>query len=303
MSKFELRQYSLLFITALIWGSGFIGQKLGMDHVEPFTFTFARTLIGGLFLIPVMAALSRLRAKKGLPPVKSPKKQLLWGSFFCGLCLIAAESFQQFGIAVSDVSKASFITSLYVVMVPILAIALGTRPSLKIWICVAVAVFGLYLLCIRDELAFAKGDVLLFLCAVIFAVHILVIAHFVRFVDGVALSCGQFFVASFLGLVMMIVSGGDTLENFLLAAPAFIYCGIMSNGVAYTLQVVGQRGVNATIATLILSLESVTGTVFGIVLLGESLTLRQFSGCVLMFAAVVVSQIPLKDLLRLTKRA
>lgn len=303
MSKFELRQYSLLFITAVIWGSGFIGQKLGMDHVEPFTFTFMRTLIGGLFLIPVMMIMKKIRLKKGLPLPHSSRKMLFWGSVCCGICLIAAESFQQFGIAVSDVSKTSFITSLYVVFVPILAIIVGTRPTLKIWICVAVAVAGLYLLCIKDDLSFTQGDVLLMLCAVTFAIHILVIAYFVQHVDGVALSCGQFFVASFLGLVMMVATGGDTLENFLLAAPAFIYCGIMSNGVAYTLQVVGQRGVNATIATLILSLESVMGTLFGIVLLNESLTVRQFSGCTLMFVAVVFSQIPLSELLQRRKRS
>lgn len=297
MTKFELRQYTLLFITAVIWGTGFVGQKLGMDHVEPFTFTFARTLIGGLFLLPVMALMDAAKCRRGVTIHRSNRRMLFWGSVCCGLCLITAESFQQFGVALSDVTKSSFITALYVVFVPIFGIALGRWPSFKIAVCVALSVAGLYLLCIKDELRFTAGDLLLLIGAAIFAVHILVIAYFVARVDGVALSCGQFFVASFLGLIMMPATGGDTWENFCAAAPAFIYCGLMSNGVAYTLQVVGQRGVNSTIATLILSLESVTGTFFGIVLLGESPSLRQLLGCALMFCAVILSQIPLKTLL------
>ncbi len=298
MSTFELRQYSLLFLTAMIWGSGFIGQKLGMDHVSPYTFTFMRTFIGGVFLIPVVIFIRKRATARGIILKKSSPKALLWGSLVCGMCLIAAESFQQFGLQHTDVSKASFITSLYVIFVPIISVFLGKKTSLKTVICVISAAVGLYLLCIKNRLTLEFGDLLVLICAVIFAVHILVIACFVQRCDGVELSCGQFFVASFLGLLMMLFTGCDSLENFIAAAPAFIYCGIMSNGVAYTLQIVGQRGVNAVIATIILSLESVMGTIFGVLLLGDDLSSRQLVGCILMFAAVVFSQLPVKTLLR-----
>ena len=298
MNSFQLRQYALLFITAVIWGSGFIGQRLGMDHVSPYTFTFMRTFIGGLFLIPVILLRKRILLRLGKKAQKSSPKMLLWGSILCGSCLIAAESFQQFGMIYTDVSKASFITSLYVIFVPLISVFIGSRPSLKIWLCTLAAACGRSLLCIKDELSLAAGDSLVLICAVIFAVHIMVIAYFVRFCDGVELSCGQFFVASALGLILMLISGTDSAEDFMAAAPAFIYCGIMSNGVAYTLQIVGQRGVNPVIATIILSLESVMGTIFGVTLLGDALTSRQLLGCALMFAAVVSSQIPVALLLR-----
>lgn len=298
MTSFELRQYSLLFLTAVLWGTGFIGQKLGMDHVEPFTFTFMRTLIGGLFLLPVMAAMSAIKRKRGIAVRRSDRKTLMLGSLCCGLCLICAESFQQFGIQISDVTSTSFITSLYVVFVPIFGIFIGSRPSPKLVLCVAISVAGLYLLTASGGLHFSRGNLLTLISAMCFAVHILVIAYFVARVDGVALSCGQFFVASFLGFIMMLATGGDTWENFLKAAPAFVYCGIVSNGIAYTLQVVGQRGVNPVIATIIMSLESVMGTFFGILLLGESPTTVQLIGCALVFTAVILAQVPVAALAR-----
>lgn len=298
MTSFELRQYSLLFLTAVLWGTGFIGQKLGMDHVEPFTFTFMRTLIGGLFLLPVMAAMGAIKRKRGIAVRRSDRKTLMLGSLCCGLCLICAESFQQFGIQISDVTSTSFITSLYVVFVPIFGIFIGSRPSPKLVLCVAISVAGLYLLTASGGLHFSRGNLLTLIGAMCFAVHILVIAYFVARVDGVALSCGQFFVASFLGFIMMLATGGDTWENFLKAAPAFVYCGIVSNGIAYTLQVVGQRGVNPVIATIIMSLESVMGTFFGILLLGESPTTVQLIGCALVFTAVILAQVPVAALAR-----
>ncbi|MBQ9275881.1 MAG: DMT family transporter [Succinivibrio sp.] len=298
VSMFELRQYLLLFLTATIWGTGFIGQKLGMDHVSPFTFTFYRTFIGGLFLIPVILTLRKI--KSGGRPMLRPSsgRHLLWGSLSCGACLIVAESFQQFGLTTTDVTKASFVTSMYLIFVPLLGIFIGSLPSLKNLFCVGLSVAGLYLLCLQQgSFAIERGDLLVLIGAVCFAVHILVIAHFINYVDGVLLSCGQFFVASALGFVMLCISGFDSWENIRAAAGAIVYTGVMSNGIAYTLQIVGQRGINPTIATLIMSLESVMGALFGVVLLDESLTFRQFTGCLLMFAAVLLAQIPLRALL------
>lgn len=298
---FELRQSILLFLTATIWGSGFIGQSIGMDHVSPFTFTFFRTLIGALFLLPVLAVLhSRARkAHKEIKPVN--RRALLAGSVCCGICLIAAESFQQFGLIYTDASKAGFITSMYVIFVPLISLFLGKKPHAFVVVGVILAVCGLYLLCIKSGsgLHLQTGDALILICAVIFAVHILFISHFVSQVDGVMLSCGQFFVASFLGLVMMLCFDRNlTMQALLAAAPAILWCGIMSNGVAYTLQIVGQRGMNPTVATIILSLESVMAVVFGVLILDESLTMRELGGCALMLAAVIIAQLNPKILLK-----
>lgn len=290
---FLLRQYCLLFLTAAIWGSGFIAQKLGVSHVSPFTFTFLRTFIGGLCLIPVIAALKLLNSKK-IQTEKNKKasgRDLFTGSLLCGFFLIVSESFQQFGLLYTDVNKASFITSLYMVFVPIIGIFAGHRLTVKLCISVILSSFGLYLFCMHGSLSLEYGDLLVLCCAIGFALHILVISYFINKVDGVMLSCGQFFVASFFGFIMMLFEGLPNVHDLYLAAPAFIYAGVMSNGIAYTLQIVGQRGVNPTIASLILSLESVNGAIFGVLLLNENMSAREISGASLMFAAIILTQL------------
>ena len=298
---FELRQSLLLFITATIWGSGFIGQSIGMDHVSPFAFTFFRTLIGALVLLPVIWMLKKQAAAKGKSLRRADKRTFLLGSFFCGACLIAAESFQQFGLVWTEASKAGFITSMYIIFVPLISWFMGKRPNLLILIGVLLSAVGLYLLCIDPSKSFQlqTGDVLILICAVVFAFHILVIAYYVERIDGVELSCGQFLVASCLGLVLMLIFDHNlTWENFKAALPAMLWCGIMSNGVAYTLQIVGQRGINPTIATIILSMESVMAVFFGWLILDESLSARQYVGCAVMFAAVIIAQLNPRIFLR-----
>lgn len=303
---FQLRQSLLLFITATIWGSGFIGQSIGMDHVAPFTFTFFRTLIGALLLLPLIAWLRHREIKKmqrqgiSAPLKKTNRRLLLQGSVACGVCLIAAESFQQFGLVYTEASKAGFITSMYIIFVPIISLFLGRRPNLFVLIGVILSVIGLYLLCIKDDnFTLQLGDTLILICALIFAVHILVISRYVNEVDGVMLSCGQFFTASFCGLITMLLFDHNLSAASIQAAmPAMLWCGIMSNGVAYTLQIVGQRGMNPTIATIILSLESVMAVVFGSLILDESLTTREYAGCAVMLAAVIIAQLNPKMLFK-----
>ncbi|SFS34940.1 Permease of the drug/metabolite transporter (DMT) superfamily [Succinivibrio dextrinosolvens] len=290
---FEFRQYLLLFITATIWGSGFVAQKLGMSFISPFAFTFFRTLLGALFLIPVILFIRRYRQKHQIKPQKINKRYLVIGSLCCGFFLILSESLQQFGLVTADVNKASFITSLYMIFVPILGIFLGHRITLKIVIAVIISCIGLYFFCIKDEIVFEQGDLLVFLCAIGFACHILVIAYFINHVNGVILSCGQFFCASFLGFLMMCFTGFPSSENLIKCIPALLYAGIMSNGVAYTLQIVAQKGINPTVASLILSLESVMGALFGIMFLNEVMTVRELSGAALMFTAIIITQLKL----------
>ncbi len=291
---FQLRQSLLLFLTATIWGSGFIGQSIGMDHVSPFTFTFFRTLIGALILLPVIYLLKKQALKKHKTLKKADRRTFILGSLTCGTCLIAAESFQQFGLVYTEASKAGFITSMYIIFVPLISWCLGKRPNLLVLCATALSALGLYLLCLDDpsRLTLQTGDLLILICAVIFALHILVIAHFVEKIDGVELSCGQFAVASALGLITMLLFDQElSLERLLAAAPAILWCGIMSNGVAYTLQIVGQRGINPTIATIILSLESVMAVFFGWLILDESLSSRQYLGCAVMLCAVIIAQL------------
>ena len=292
---FQLRQSFLLFLTASIWGSGFVAQSVGMVHVTPFTFTFFRTLIGALFLLPFIALIKALYKNK-VKEKSYTTKDLLIGSASCGLFLIMGESFQQYGLVTTDAGKTGFITSMYIIFVPLISITVGKKINRFIWIGVILAVIGMYLLCIKQDFTIERGDLLILCCAVAFAFHIMVIDHFVKTIDGVMLACGQFFMASFMGLILMLIFDFNTLsyDSLMAAAPAMLYAGIMSNGIAYTLQVVGQRGINPAVATLILSLESVMAVIFGITFLNESLATRELIGCVLMFLAVIIAQYPFK---------
>ena len=290
---FALRQYLLLLLTAMLWGGGFVGQKLGMDYVSPFTFTFFRTFIGALFLVPVIMIASRIRIKGESAISKSSRSDFIKGSLAVGFCLIAAETFQQYGLKYTDVHKASFITAMYVVLVPVLGLFIGQKNRARIWIAVAVSVAGLAFLTLKGgHLSMETGDLLVLVCALLFAVHVQVIDYWVRKVDGVLLSFGQFIVASALGLVLALASGPDSWESIKAAFPAILYCGIVSNGIAYTLQIVGQRGVNPAGASIVLSLESAFGALAGVLFLGERMTAQAFTGCALMFTATMIAVIP-----------
>ena len=290
---FALRQYLLLLLTAMLWGGGFVGQKLGMDYVSPFTFTFFRTFIGALFLVPVIMIASRIRIKGESAIRKSSRSDFIKGSLAVGFCLIAAETFQQYGLKYTDVHKASFITAMYVVLVPVLGLFIGQKNRARIWIAVAVSVAGLAFLTLKGgHLSMETGDLLVLVCALLFAVHVQVIDYWVRKVDGVLLSFGQFIVASALGLVLALASGPDSWESIKAAFPAILYCGIVSNGIAYTLQIVGQRGVNPAGASIILSLESALGALARPLFLGELITKEALMGCALMFTATMIAVIP-----------
>ncbi len=305
---FQLRQSFLLFLTATIWGSGFVAQSIGMDHVTPFTYTFFRTFIGAIVLLPVIYWLhQRKRSDQKQSERPAPhyqRKDLIIGSICCGICLVGGESFQQFGLVTTDAGKAGFITSLYIVFVPIFGLFLGKKLNRFIILGVLLSLFGFYLLCIKQSFTIEQGDVLILICAVVFCFHILTIDHFVAKCDGVLLSCGQFFAASAIALVLMLIFDYDVFSwaDVRAAALALLWSGVMSNGVAYTLQVIGQRGMNPTIATLILSLESVMAVVFGTLLLHESLTLREGIGCILILTAVIIAQLNPKVISALLQR-
>lgn len=289
MNMTQIRNSLLLLLTAIIWGSAFVAQSVGMEYVEPFTFTFARSIIGGIVLIPCIALLRKARSEEMCRITKTE-----WlGGICCGIALFAASNFQQFGMMHTTVGKAGFITALYVVIVPILGLFMKKRVSFLIWICVVLAVVGLYLLCMtEDSFTLAYGDLLVLICAVLFSFHILIIDYFSPKGDGVVISCIQFFVCGILSGIVMLFVENPSMGNLVDAKWAILYAGVLSSGVAYTLQVVAQKGVNPTVASLILCLESVVAVLAGWIILGDTLTTRELGGCILMFAAIVLAQLP-----------
>ena len=301
MKKTQVRNSFLLLLTAIIWGSAFVAQSVGMEHVEPFTFTFTRSIIGGMVLIPVIvllrktdsAAMRRDSQGKDFAGIKGITKYEWLGGICCGVALCAASNFQQIGMLHTTVGKAGFITALYVVIVPILGLFLRKRVPALIWFCVVLSVAGLYLLCMpKGAFSLAQGDVLVLICALLFSFHILIIDYFSPKGDGVVISCIQFFVCGILSGIIMLFVENPTFANIMDAKWSILYAGALSSGVAYTLQVVAQKGVNPTVASLILCLESVVAVLAGWIILGDKLTSRELAGCILMFVAIVLAQLP-----------
>ena len=301
MKKTQVRNSFLLLLTAIIWGSAFVAQSVGMEHVEPFTFTFTRSIIGGMVLIPVIvllrktdsAAMRRDSQGKDFAGIKGITKYEWLGGICCGIALCAASNFQQIGMLHTTVGKAGFITALYVVIVPILGLFLRKRVPALIWFCVVLSVAGLYLLCMpKGAFTLAQGDVLVLICALLFSFHILIIDYFSPKGDGVVISCIQFFVCGILSGIIMLFVENPTFANIMDAKWSILYAGALSSGVAYTLQVVAQKGVNPTVASLILCLESVVAVLAGWIILGDKLTSRELAGCILMFVAIVLAQLP-----------
>ena len=286
----------LLFLTALIWGSAFVAQSVGMDYVGAFTFSFTRCMIGGAVLIPCIYLLDKWKEKEEpAAEISDPavqRKTLLAGGVCCGIALCVASNLQQFGIKYTTVGKAGFITAMYIVLVPLLGIFLRKTVGLRVWVSVALAVAGLYLLCITEGFSIGRGDFLVLLCAFVFSLHILIIDYFSPKVDGVKMSCIQFFVCGLLSGVCMLIWEKPQLSAILQAWMPILYAGVLSCGVAYTLQIVGQKGMNPTVASLILSLESVFSVLAGWVVLGQRLSARELTGCLLMFAAITLSNLP-----------
>ena len=289
----------LLMLTALIWGIAFIAQSEGMNYVGPFTFNGIRSLIGGLVLVPFVFLFRKLN-KEQTPGTQSGKT-LIIGGISCGAVLFAASSLQQYALVDTSPGKAGFMTALYIVIVPIIGCFLGKRPGIKLAFAAIASLVGLYFLCFDGEtLVFERGDILLILAAAVFSVHILVIDYFSPKVDGVAMSCIQFFVCGLLSLAPMLIFEQPTISAVFDAKIPILYAGVLSCAVAYTLQIVGQKNVNPTLASLILSLESVFALlgefVYGrITGEGTMLSRQEILGCAIVFCAIILAQLPDKQ--------
>ena len=298
MNRLTLRSNLLLLLTALIWGVAFVAQSVGMDYVGPFTFNAVRCLVGAAVLAPCIVLLDRMAGKK--PSLwgsedRAARRATLAGGTVCGVLLAVASSLQQMGIAFTTVGKAGFITALYIVIVPVLGLLGGHRPHWVIWVSVGLATAGLYLLCITGSFSLSKGDLLVLLCAVAFSVHILTVDHFSGRVDSVRMSCLQFLVCGILCAIPMLLWERPTPAAIGAAWLPIGYAGVLSCAVGYTLQVVAQKNTSPVVASLLMSLESVFAVLAGWVLLRQGLSLREFSGCALMFAAILLAQLPQKQ--------
>ena len=269
-----------------------------MDYLGPFTFNGVRNFVGAAALLPCIWLLDRLNRRdvkdKAVKEAKNPgeKRDLILGGVSCGTVLFVAGSFQQVGLQYTTVGKAGFITACYIVIVPVCGIFLHKKIGGKVWIAVGLSLIGLYLLCITEKLTIGKGDILVFLCALVFTMHILVIDYFSPKVDGVKMSCIQFFVCGLLSLAPMFALETPQIAAIIKSWGPILYAGVLSSGVAYTLQIVGQKNVNPAIASLILSLESCFSVLAGWIILGQRLSGREAMGCVLMFAAIILAQLP-----------
>ena len=289
----QIRNTLLLVLTAMIWGCSFAAQSVGAEYVGPFTFLASRSWLGGTVLLPVIFLLrARANRLEQAPAQSGGFRSLLIGGCACGCFLFLASITQQIGIGATTTAKAGFITAMYVIIVPLLTLCMGRKVGKKIWLCVVMAVVGLYLLCMVGGISLSRGDTMVLMCAFLFAGHILVVGHFSPKMDGIQLSCVQFYVTAILSTICMFLFEHPTWEAIQAAALPILYAGIMGSSIGFTLQVVAQKGLNPTIASLAMSLESVFSALAGWVLLGQGLTVREFSGCVLMFAAIILAQLP-----------
>lgn len=296
----------LLSIAAVVWGASFVSQSVGMAHIGPFTYNGVRMLMGGTVLLPVIPMLRKLGISKkaDMADVLAAKevdtiedlpwydrKPQLYGGIIAGIALFFASSFQQYAIQFTTTGKAGFITSLYVVLVPIFGVFLGHRIKKSDWLGVSFALVGLYLLSIKGGFYISHGDFFLILCAIFYAIHIIVLNHYSPMVDGILLSSAQFFVVGLISLVPMFTLESPTWAAVIAAGPQLLYSGVLSSGVGFTLQTIGLQRVPPTQASLITSQESTLSVVFGWLLLNEMMTGRELLGCALMLAGVLISQL------------
>ena len=302
MERNSLRQSSLAVLAALIWGTAFVAQSVGAEHVPAMAFNAARAVIAFVFLLILCTVRRAAYHRQGKPVTTTcSRKDLLVGGFCCGTALALASFLQQKGLETTSSGKAGFITALYIVLVPIFGVFLKKRVPKAVWFSVALAVAGLYCLCVTESFSITSGDICVVLCAFVFTAQILLVDHFVAFVDGIELSCCQFFFVTVLSLAGTLAFEHPTWSGLGMATGAILYAGLLSSGVGYTLQILAQKGSNPTVISLLLSLESVFATISGAVILGDRLSGKEYVGCALMLAAVVLAQLPDKKAAQASK--
>lgn len=298
----KFRHSIILFIAAIIWGIAFVSQSVGGDYVGPYTFTCIRSFIGVIVLLPVIAFMDKTSPSVNKPVTREERRTLWKAGASCGAALMAATTAQQLALYYgSSTGKAGFLTACYILLVPILGLFFHKKVHLQLWIGVALALVGLYFLCIKDGFTFERTDLLLLAAALLFSIQITLIGHYSPKVDGVRLSWVQFVVCGGLSMIpMVVVDVSPSVTQWAMALTTWkawiplLYAGVLSNGVAYTFQIIGQRGLNATLASMIMSMEAVFSVLAGWLILHEHLSDRELIGCLVMFLAIIVAQLPEK---------
>ena len=294
----KIKGAAILLLASLIWGTAFVYQDQINGALEPFAVNGIRMLLGGVTLLPYIL----------IKKVKITDKRIILGGIVCGIVLGTAAFLQQYGISIygadeAVAGKSGFLTSLYIIFVPIITILMGKRLKITLIISILLATLGLYLLCIKTGGGVSGGDIFVLSCAVCFAVHILVIEYFVRYGDAVLLSVIQLFTTGAVSLALSLIFEHNNYANITLVWFPLLFLGVFSSGIAYTLQIVGQKYLcEPTVATLIMSLESVFAALAGWALSGERLSLKELAGCALVFVAVILAQIDFKNLPFFTKK-
>ncbi len=301
MGNHKTKSSLILFAASLIWGMAFVSQSKGMESMQPFTFNGVRSLMGAAALLVYMLVRSKVTGERFAKKVssKASPKVILTGGVLCGLFLALASSLQQVGILYTTVGKASFITTLYIIFVPMAGIFLRKKVDGIVWIGALVAAVGMYLLCMTESLELGLGDILVFLCAIAFAGQILLVDAYAKAIDGPLLCCMELVVSGILCLIIAFLWENPQPEQIMNGMGSLLYAGVMSSGVAYTFQVIGQKGLHPSVAALIMSLESVVATVsgwiayrIGLLKTDQTLTPRQIAGCAIVFLAVLLVQLP-----------
>ena len=294
----KIKNASMLFAAAFIWGTAFVFQSKANDYMQPFTFSAARCILGAIVLLPLIL-LKYFKPKNKAKKYFSLKTSVI-GGVCCGIALTAASVLQQYGVKYTSVGKAGFITTLYIIFTPILGILIKKKCPWTVWISAIVAAIGLYLLCMTESFSLSYGDILVLICAILFSVHILVIDYFSDKADGLIVACVQLFVCFIISSILALIFDKPTFTQIQNGILPILYAGIMSSGVAYTLQVLGQKNFNPTAAAIILSLESVVSAIagyfayiFGFLINDQSLTYIQIIGCIIVFMAVIFAQLPI----------
>ena len=299
MNKKSLKGNIFLLVAAFLWGMSFVAQDVAIEHIETFTMNGIRSIIGTLSLLPLILIRGKKNGIKLLENTKARRRDLLLSGLFCGLLLAIATNLQQFGIALypdgaAAAGRSGFITALYVVLVPLCGIFMKKKIALTVWLGVVLATLGLFLLCFSSGIgSIYLGDLIVLMCAFAFCGHILCVDRFSDKVDGIKLSALQFFVCGIISLILMAIFNKPTISGILAAAIPILYVGIFSCGVAYTLQILGQQNSNSpTVASILMSMESLFAVLGGAVILKEQMGARETVGCLVMFAAIILSQLP-----------
>lgn len=300
MKHNNLKGSAILCLAALIWGLAFVAQTDAAEFVPPFAFNALRSVIAGVFLLVILSFMNRKSKEELIPKDPKKRKVVIKGGILCGFMLAVSANFQQFGLALypegaSSEARGGFLTALYVILVPIFSVFLRKKISPTVLIAVVIAMGGIYLLCLSGGIGgIYLGDVLMLICAVCFTMHIMLVDKFVAEVGGVRLSMLQMFVCGILSAIMSVIFEGDTftVSGVMTASLQILYMGIMSSGIAYTLQIIGQRYAEPTVASISMSLESVFAALGGWVIAGNALSAREIFGCILVFVAITVAQIP-----------